>query len=116
MTGATWLVVALLVSGVAGDPDFWGHLRFGLDILAQRQLTAVDPYSFTQDVPWVNHEWLSELLMAAAFETAGFSGMLLLKLAVVFERFRDPVASLEAGASAHEPLSPWSSRLSGPYP
>ncbi len=87
VTGATWLVVALLISGVAGDPDFWGHLRFGLDILAQRQLTAVDPYSFTQDVPWVNHEWLSETLMAAAFQTAGLSGMLLLKLAVVFTAF-----------------------------
>ena len=87
VTGATWLVVALLVCGVAGDPDFWGHLRFGLDILAQRQLTAVDPYSFTQDVPWVNHEWLSELLMAAAFQTAGLAGMLLLKLGVVFSAF-----------------------------
>ena len=87
VTGATWLVVALLVCGVAGDPDFWGHLRFGLDIFAQRQLTAVDPYSFTQDVPWVNHEWLSELLMAAAFQTAGLPGMLLLKLGVVFSAF-----------------------------
>ena len=87
VTGATWLVVTLLISGVAGDPDSWGHLRFGLDILAQRQLTAVDPYSFTQDVPWVNHEWLSEILMAAAFHTAGLSGMLLLKLAVVFSAF-----------------------------
>ena len=87
VTAATWLAVALLVSGVAADPDFWGHLRYGLDILSQRQLTAVDPYSFTQDVPWVNHEWLSELLMAVAFQTAGFSGMLLLKLAVVFSAF-----------------------------
>jgi hypothetical protein len=87
VTGATWLAVALLVCGVAGDPDFWGHLRFGLDTLAQRQLTAVDPYSFTQDVPWVNHEWLSELLMAGAFQTAGLAGMLLLKLAVVFSAF-----------------------------
>ena len=34
VTGATWLVVVLLVCGIAGDPDFWGHLRFGLDIFA----------------------------------------------------------------------------------
>jgi hypothetical protein len=66
------------------DNDLWGHLRFGLDALRSHALTAVDPYSFTQDRPWVNHEWLSELQMALAYTAAGSAGLALLKGALVF--------------------------------
>jgi hypothetical protein len=61
------------------DPDIWGHVRFGLDILRDRALPRVDPYSFTQDVPWINHEWLSEVAMGLAFAAAGATGLLILK-------------------------------------
>jgi hypothetical protein len=66
------------------DADLWGHLRFGLDILDSRQLTEIDPYSFTQDVPWVNHEWLSEVQMAAAYRYGGLAGLLVLKAAIIW--------------------------------
>src|SRR5262249_12802145 len=52
--------------------------------LAARHLTAVDPYSFTQDIPWVNHEWLSEVQMALAYRVFGVAGLALLKAALVF--------------------------------
>jgi len=65
------------------DPDLWGHVRFGLDILETWQLPADDPYSFTQDKPWVNHEWLAELTMGAAYATGGAAGLALLKGALV---------------------------------
>ncbi len=75
--------VALMLLAVAAitvpDPDLWGHVRFGLDMLGTRQLPAIDPYSFTQDVPWINHEWLSELQMGAAYALAGSTGLALLK-------------------------------------
>ncbi len=61
------------------DPDLWGHTRFGIDILASRDLPSIDPYSFTQDRPWINHEWLSELQMGAAYVAAGSTGLALLK-------------------------------------
>lgn len=61
------------------DADLWGHLRFGLDILRDWRLPVADPYSFTQDVPWVNHEWLSELVMGAAVAAFGYAGIPLLK-------------------------------------
>ncbi len=76
---SAWLVTAWLASRATVDPDLWGHVRFGLDLLAMGRLTAVDPYSFTQDVPWINHEWLSELLFALAFREGGVVGLLLLK-------------------------------------
>ena len=62
------------------DPDLWGHLRFGLDTLATGQIGFVeDPYSFTSDRPWVNHEWLSELATAVAYAVGGVSGLMVLK-------------------------------------
>ncbi|HWW83438.1 MAG TPA: hypothetical protein VNZ26_07540 [Vicinamibacterales bacterium] len=65
------------------DPDLWGHLRFGLDTLHTLRLPSVDPYSFTQDVPWVNHEWLHELLAALAYSASGVAGLVILKAALV---------------------------------
>jgi hypothetical protein len=66
------------------DTDLWGHTRFGLDILRDHQLPSVDPYSFTQDKPWVNHEWLSELEMGIAYRVAGPTGLALLKGTLTF--------------------------------
>jgi hypothetical protein len=73
-----------LATRTSGDTDLWGHLRFGLDILRTHHLTAVDPYSFTQDRPWVNHEWLSELQMAVAYAVGGGAGLALLKGGLAF--------------------------------
>lgn len=73
----------ILVTKTAADPDLWGHLRFGLDMLASPSAHAVDRYSFTADRPWINHEWLSELLMAVGYAGLGAFGLNLLKLAVV---------------------------------
>ncbi len=81
-------LAALAVAGsvcvrAAVDPDLWGHLRFGLDLARDGRLTSIDPYSFTQDKPWVNHEWLSELLFAIAYGAGGVVGLLLLKTAIL---------------------------------
>jgi hypothetical protein len=79
-----WLaLVAILLTATRPDPDLWGHLRFGLDWLRTGTLPSVDPYSFTQDKPWINHEWLSEVLTAAAYSAAGIAGLVLLKSAVI---------------------------------
>ena len=80
--GAAVFLFSLATVTVA-DSDLWGHLRFGLDMLATWRLSSDDPYSFTQDVPWINHEWLSELGMALAWSFAGGSGLGLLKGALV---------------------------------
>ena len=73
----------LMICRAPADPDLWGHVRFGQDVLASGRLTATDPYSFTSDRPWINHEWLAEVLMAAAFDRAGGLGLNLLRLLVI---------------------------------
>lgn len=65
------------------DPDLWGHLLFGQDMLAMGGVTRVDPYSFLSHPDWINHEWLSEVLFGLAWEAAGSAGLVLLKAIVV---------------------------------
>jgi hypothetical protein len=77
---ACLVVTTFTVLGTVTDPDLWGHLRFGLDLLQTHHLTAVDAYSFTQDVSWINHEWLSELIMAVAYDAGGTYGLMALKI------------------------------------
>src|SRR5215218_10450633 len=81
-TAAITLSAAVACLWVA-DPDLWGHLRFGLDAIRDRALTSVDPYSFTSDVPWTNHEWLSEVAMGAAYLAGGVPGLLALKVLLI---------------------------------
>ena len=76
--GVTALLLAAATITTA-DSDLWGHLRFGLDTLETWSLPSADPYSFTQDLPWINHEWLSELVMALAWSAGGPPGLALLK-------------------------------------
>jgi hypothetical protein len=69
------------------DPDLWGHVRFGADIVAARNVPRLDAYSFTSDRPWVNHEWLAEVLMFGAYRALGASGLILLKTVLVLALF-----------------------------
>jgi hypothetical protein len=76
-------IVVLGFSRTTADPDLWGHLRFGLDLLDTGRVIRPDPYSFlTAGVTWVNHEWLAEALLAVAWRAGGAPGIILLKLAI----------------------------------
>ncbi len=54
-----------------------------MDIVRDWRLPVLDPYSFTQDVPWVNHEWLSEVCLALAYQAGGLTGLFLLKTVIL---------------------------------
>src|SRR5262245_36060082 len=72
-----------LFAPTAADPDLWGHLRFGLDLLDSGRIVRADVYSYlTGDQPWINHEWLSEAIMAIAFRVGGASGLIAIKMAI----------------------------------
>jgi hypothetical protein len=102
------LLFAGLLAGLSrtwADPDLWGHVRFGGDILAGG-IPRADPYSFTSDVPWLNHEWLAEVTMHLAWQSIGATGLVLLKMALVgtalisvaqilaFDRLQGPVRDI----------------------
>jgi hypothetical protein len=59
------------------DPDVWWHLRTGQLILQNHSLFHTDPYSFTRfGQSWINHEWLSEVLLFGLYRVAGFGGLI----------------------------------------
>jgi len=82
---AAAVVVAATLAAVAltdADPDLWGHVLFGRATL-EHGLERADPYSFTAaGRPWINHEWASEVVMAATWERAGDRGLLFGKIAI----------------------------------
>ena len=84
------LMVLLVVSSgiyffsfITADPDLWGHIKFGGDIWVSKSIPRVDIYSYTAyGKEWINHEWLSELLMYGVYNTFGSSGLLVCKLLI----------------------------------
>jgi hypothetical protein len=65
------------------DPDLWGHVRFGGDLLRTGQAVRADVYSYASGiVPWINHELLSEAAFHLAWVAAGGTGLVLLKVLV----------------------------------
>lgn len=86
--GLTWLAAVLGVLGVGIQvlpaADTWWHIAAGEKILENGGLLYRDPFSFTAgDHPWLNHEWLVEILFAQTVKWWGLSGLCLLKLALL---------------------------------
>ena len=71
---AVWGAFFVVLSFTSADPDLWGHIRFGLDILRDGYVHHIDTYSFASDRPWVNHEWGAEVLSALDQLAAWLSG------------------------------------------
>jgi hypothetical protein len=70
-------------SRTVADPDLWGHVRFGQDILRTGRIIERDPYSYrTEDQPWINHEWLAEVVFAALYNRGGSTGLIAFKVLV----------------------------------
>ncbi|MGB9739637.1 hypothetical protein [Chloroflexus sp.] len=79
----TWAIIIVVSLRTYTDPDLWGHLRFGLDAIAAGDVIRVDPYSYLNlDHPWINHEWLMEVLMGLAWRVGGEVGLITLRFVV----------------------------------
>ena len=90
--------LVLILSRTWADPDLWGHVLFGRDILQAGNLPSSDPYSFTADKAWVNHEWLAEVLMYLAYASAGSLGLIVLKTALMLGAAACVLAALRSAA------------------
>jgi hypothetical protein len=79
------LLASALVLSIAdhADPDLWGHVRYGADALAAHHLPATTTYTYTApSQPWINHEWVSEVIFAAVARVGGGTGLVALKVAL----------------------------------
>ncbi|HEV2170108.1 MAG TPA: hypothetical protein VGR40_04125, partial [Candidatus Binatus sp.] len=62
------------------DPDLWGHILFGRELLLHGSLPSDNPYSYSAPgFHWLHHEWLSEVLMSSIFGHYGAFGLKLVK-------------------------------------
>ncbi len=65
--------------------DFWWHLQAGEQIVRERSIPRADDFSFTSaGTPWIDHEWLFQVLAYGAFSTLGAAGVWLIKAACAF--------------------------------
>lgn len=85
--GIAVLLVGILIrltSNTIADPDLWGHIRFGQLTRRLGSVTLADPYSYvTVGHPWINHEWLSEVIFSRVWDSLHTSGLVALKTAFV---------------------------------
>lgn len=79
---ACFLVALAWMSRSAADPDLWGHIQFGADTL-DHGLQRTTTYSYTAvGYPWINHENLSEIILAATHRSFGNIGLSLGKMSL----------------------------------
>jgi hypothetical protein len=86
--GVLVLLVALglFAMGAHGvtDPDVWWHLRTGELIIQTHRVPHTDPFSFTRfGQPWVNHEWLSDVVIFSLYRLAGWGGLIVAFASVI---------------------------------
>ncbi|HWR67182.1 MAG TPA: hypothetical protein VN364_13775 [Bellilinea sp.] len=72
------LLVFLMATRVPADPDMWWHLRAGEETVTNGKVYLTDNMTFTRNgEPWVNHSWLSEVVLFLAFKAGGYTGLTL---------------------------------------
>lgn len=60
------------------DPDLWGHVQYGRELLRDGVLPRTTTWSFAAEgYPWVNHEILAEVALAWTLDHFGPAGLLL---------------------------------------
>jgi len=91
--GPTVLLLAVAILGFAAftqpqfDPDFWWHLRVGLDILAQG-VPQHNAYTFTAAThPFITQEWGAEAIYALLYRSLGMTPVILLMALVTWVGF-----------------------------
>lgn len=70
------LMVFLMAARTPLDTDLWWHLRAGETTLQSGYPMLTDTLSFTRyGEAWINHSWLSEVILALIFRAGGYMGL-----------------------------------------
>jgi len=78
----TLLVVSQINTIV--DSDLWCHFKTGEYIIKNFNVPQVDIFSYTlENKPWIDHEWLSQVLFYAVFAKFSWLGINFLKAVVI---------------------------------
>jgi hypothetical protein len=79
--------LALCIAGLypIDNPDTFGHLAAGRQIVELGHIPKLDSFSYFQPQPatWVNYEWLSDQLFYMTYRAGGYTGLSALKLVLL---------------------------------
>lgn len=85
-----WIVTALGLGALAGmlaplsTVDLAYAIRLGREIIETAAIPAVDTYTFTAaGRPWVDQQWLFQVVVAAVHASAGWGGLVLLRAVLI---------------------------------
>lgn len=72
----TLLLILIMAARTPLDTDMWWHMQAGKATIENRSPLLTDVFSFSRvGQAWINHSWLAEVIMFAAFEAGGFFGL-----------------------------------------
>jgi hypothetical protein len=75
------LAIVIACSDNFADPDLWIHIVAGQRMLHTGHILVRDLYSYAApDLVWHNHEWLTEVILAVAYQWLGVIGLKLVKI------------------------------------
>ena len=79
IAAACVLGLTLFAPGVLSDGDTFLHISAGNWMIPHWAVPQPDPFTISvPGAPWVAHQWLAEILLAAAFRLARWDGVLVL--------------------------------------
>jgi hypothetical protein len=106
----TFLGVALPVLAALLVPmpsvDLTYQVRAGGDILAGNGIPDTDTWTYTvQGVPWLDQQWAAQAILAAVFQVGGWTGLAVLRAALVGLAFWFARSTLRASGCARRPAT-----------
>jgi hypothetical protein len=78
-----WILAVYQFSETTVDPDLWGHVVFGQQMLESGAVERADIYSWTVNgQAFINHEYGADLIFGGTHSILGGTGLLLLKVSI----------------------------------
>src|SRR4051794_18676222 len=86
--------------------DLTYQLRAGAEILSSRVIPDADTWTYTvQGVAWLDEQWLAQAILAAVFQVAGWTGLAMLRAALVGAAFWFARSTLRANRCGRRPAT-----------
>ena len=83
-----FVAIFAMAARAPADTDTWWHLQAGRVTVTDGHILQTDVFSHTrQGQPWVNHSWLSQVILYLLFRSAGYAGLGVFQAVVVTVAF-----------------------------
>jgi hypothetical protein len=98
-TAILFIAIFAMAVRAVSDSDTWWHLQAGRVTIESRQVLQTDLFSHTRyGSPWVNHSWLSQVILFWLFDHFSYAGLELCTAALVTGAFALTYQQMEGDA------------------